>query len=146
MLGHAARTPMRGILRSAFQGPYNDRLDTDILNRARRAGARLVTQPIHPSLDKTSAPFANRSFGDTQAVCNLLVLQTTGAFKNNPRPKCQALRRLASRRKQFELCPLGFAENQFRHPPSHSHSPWCSRTTLAHPRESVMTRTSESGH
>jgi hypothetical protein len=93
-LGHAARTPMRGILRSAFQGPHNDRLDTVVLNRTRCAGTRLVMQPIHSLLDKPATPFAHCSLGDPQAGCNLLVLHTPSAFQDNPRSQRQGLRRL----------------------------------------------------
>src|ERR1700733_11378550 len=50
-LGHAARTPMRGILRQTFQRFHNDRFDTGILDRARHAGTRLVMQTVDSPLD-----------------------------------------------------------------------------------------------
>ena len=103
-------------------------------------------QPVHAPLGKSAAPFANRSLGDPQASRNFLVLQTLRAFQNNPRPHGQRLRRLATRRKQLELRPLSLAENQFRHPPTHPRSPLLPRKNLPQQRESVMTRTSESGH
>jgi hypothetical protein len=43
-------------------------------------------QPVHSPLDKSAAPFANRSLGNSQAGRNFLVLQTPRAFQNDPRP------------------------------------------------------------
>src|ERR1700730_3040486 len=137
---------MRGIPRQTFQGLHNTRLDTVILDRARRAGARLVMEPVHSPLDKPAAPFADRVLGNPQAGCNFLVLQTLRTFKNNAGEKRPRLRRLAPRRKLLQLRPLRLAENQLCHPSSHPRSPSCPSTTLAQQRESVMTRTCESGH
>jgi hypothetical protein len=137
---------MRGILRQTLQRFHNDRLDTGILDRARRAGTRLVMQTVDSPLDKPAAPFADRVLGNSQAGCNFLVLQTLRAFKNNAGAERQRLRGLSPRRKLLQLRSLCLAENQFRHHPSHLRSPFLSSTTLAQQRESVMTRTSESGH
>jgi hypothetical protein len=87
-----------------------------ILDRARHAGARLVMQPVHPPLDKSAAPFANRSLGNLQASRNFPVLQTPRAFQNDARPHRQRLRRLAARRKQPQFRPLRIAKNQLRNP------------------------------
>jgi hypothetical protein len=137
---------MRGILRQTFQCLHDNRLDTIILDRARRARARRIMQPINSPLDKPAAPFADRILGNPQAGCNFLVLQTPRTFKNYASAKRQRLRCLAPRRKLLQLHPLRLAENQFRHHSSHPRSPSCPAQSLAQQRESVMTRTSESGH
>jgi hypothetical protein len=103
-------------------------------------------QPIHALLNKPAAPFANSSLGNPQASRNVLVLQTLGAFQNDPRPHGQRLRRLAPRRKQLQFRPLSLAENQLRHPSTHLRSSLLPTTYLLQQCESVMTRTSESGH
>src|SRR5258705_2661261 len=146
-LSHPARTPVRGILRRAFQGLHNDGLNTDILDRTRSTRARLVMQPVQPMLDKAAAPFAYRSLGNAQASGNFPVLHASRAFKNNPRPQCQRLRRLAPSRKQLQFRALRLAKNQLCHLPTRHHKSPCSlRLNLTQQRESTMTRTSDSGH
>src|SRR3954451_22669225 len=57
---HAARAPVRRVLRLALQRAGDDRFDARIVDRAWRTGARFVAQSLDPLVKKAAAPLAER--------------------------------------------------------------------------------------
>src|SRR5260370_31673878 len=103
MTRRAGRTTMGRPGRGALQRIHDHRLDASILDRARRAGSRLVTQPLHAMLYKAPPPFADRRFVHLETSGNLLVFRAFGAAEHAPSPQRERLSRTppAPRRGQF---------------------------------------------
>ena len=59
-LGHAARTPMGGVLRATLERLDDHRFDAGIVNGARGPRARLVVEPVQALLHKAPPPLADR--------------------------------------------------------------------------------------
>ena len=55
---------MGGVGGQALQRADDHRLDPGIVDRARRARARLVAKPVQPMLGEAPAPLADRAFVD----------------------------------------------------------------------------------
>jgi hypothetical protein len=111
-LDHAPGTPLRSVLRHALQRLHNYRFNVHILDRARCARSRPVTQSVQAMCDETSAPFADGRFIQSQLCRHLLVLTAFRAGQHNPVAHCYSLRRLAPRRQRLQLNPLQVAQDQ----------------------------------
>ena len=120
-LGHAARTPVRGVLGQALQRRDDHRLDARVVDRARRTRARLVAEPVQPMLDETPTPLADGALIDPQRGGDLLVLHPFGTGQHDPRPHRQRLRRLAPSGQRLQLGALAVAQHNLRRCPPTCH-------------------------
>jgi hypothetical protein len=103
---------MRRRRRRGLERPHDHGFDPGVIDRARRARARFVAQPLEAPLDKPTAPFANRALVHPEMSGNLLVLLTFGAFKDDTCPQRQRLRRASPRRQRSQLRLLCLRQNQ----------------------------------
>jgi hypothetical protein len=96
---------MRRVRRQALQGLYDYSFDANIVDCPGGARTRLVVQAVHPALDKTPTPLADRRSIHAQVGRYILVLAAFRAGQHDPRPKRERLSRLAPRRQapQFQL-------------------------------------------
>jgi hypothetical protein len=81
-----------------FQRLLNHSLDAGVIDRAWRASSGLISQPINPTLDKTSTPLANRHRGHPQTRRDHLVLLTCSTTKYYPCSQRERLCCVAPRR------------------------------------------------
>jgi hypothetical protein len=89
---------MRGIQGRLSKVPG---FDARVVNRARRSRPWLIVQSVHATLDKTPAPFAYSCPVQAKPGRHFRILAAFGAGQHNPGPKCERLRRPATRR-QFD--------------------------------------------
>src|SRR5438270_13702926 len=82
---HAARAPVRRVLRLALQRAGEDRFDARIVDRAWRTGARFVAQSLDPLVKKAAAPLADRHGMHAKLAADRLVLQPLGTRQDDPR-------------------------------------------------------------
>nr|WP_249734977.1 hypothetical protein [Bradyrhizobium sp. sGM-13] len=72
-----------------LQRPHDHRFDASVVTRARRPGTRLVVQPGHAPLHKTTLPFAYRLRVQAQLGRHFLVLTALRAGQHNPSSQSQ---------------------------------------------------------
>jgi hypothetical protein len=75
---------LSGVLRATLQRPYDHGFDASIVNRTRRAGARLVVQPGQALLDKTPPPLAHGLPVQPQLGRHFRVLTTFRTGQHDP--------------------------------------------------------------
>ena len=86
--------------RQALQRAHDHRFDAGILDRARRAGARLVAQPVHAMLDKAPTPLADVVCRSTPSSAATSLFSTPSAQASTIRARsasaCAVFRRTPS--------------------------------------------------
>jgi hypothetical protein len=142
---HAARTPVRGIIRLALQRAGDHRFDAFIVDRARRTGARFVAQPLDPLLEKAAPPLADRHGMHAKLMADRLVLQPIRTGQDDPGALSQRLSRLRPGRQPRQFRPLGFCQPQrFQSSPRHACLPAFSRRERLKSRRIVRSADCES--
>ncbi|UVO30367.1 hypothetical protein [Bradyrhizobium arachidis] len=103
---------MSGILRTTLQRPHDHGVDAGVVNRARRAGTRLVAQPGHTLLHKTPPSLAYGLPAQPELGRHFRVLTTYRTGQNDPGSQSRRLRRLPPHRQRRQFGPLIIAQYQ----------------------------------
>ena len=129
---------MSGVLRATLQRPHDHGFDAGIVNRARRAGARLVVQPGHALLHKTPPPLAYGLPVQPQLGRHFRVLTTFRTGQHDPGSQSQRLCRLPPHRQRRQFGTLIIAQYQGgKLPERHCRLRRCLPPSLAQQREST---------
>src|SRR4051812_21115004 len=115
---HAARAPVRRVLRLALQRAGDDRFDARIVDRAWRTGARFVAQSLDPLVKKAAAPLAERHGMHAKLAADRLVLQPLGTRQDDPRALGQCLCGLRPGRQRRQFRALSVRQHQCFQPSS----------------------------
>ncbi len=83
-LGHRTQRPMRGAGRRSLQRQADRLGDLVVADLPRRAGPRLIEQPIQSVRRKTAPPFAHRVGIRSNLKANRLVLHPSRRRQDNP--------------------------------------------------------------
>jgi hypothetical protein len=103
---------MSGVLRATLQRPHDHGFDAGVVNRARRAGTRLVVQPGHTLLHKTPPPFAYGLPVQPELGRHFRVPTTFRTGQHDPGSQSQRLRRLPPHRQRRQFGLLIIAQYQ----------------------------------
>jgi hypothetical protein len=103
---HAAQGPMGCVRRRLFQRPADRLGDLVVADAPRRPRARLVVEPVEPTLREPATPFADRRRIRSQPRGDLLVLEALGRRQHDLSPSRQALRRAPPPAQTLQLPPL----------------------------------------
>src|SRR4051812_36787317 len=115
---HAARAPVRRVLRLALQRAGDDRFDARIVDRAWRTGARFVAQSLDPLVKKAAAPLAERHGMHAKLAADRLVLQPLSTRQDDPRALGQCLCGLRPGRQRRQFRALSVRQHQCFQPSS----------------------------
>jgi hypothetical protein len=92
-------------------------------------------------------PLADRLLVDLETLGDILIQGSLGIGEDDPSSQSHGLRRVSAGRQRTQLGPLGHAQIKLRQNPTRHHSPRShAGESLADPHQSVISRTSDSGH
>lgn len=110
-LRHGARRPVGGVLRLAFQGQRDHRLDRSVLDGTRRTGAGQVDEAVEAVGEEASAPGRDARTADPEAAGDAGVRGAgLGAGQNDPGALGQRLTDLAAADQAFQPRALIFGQ------------------------------------
>src|SRR5438309_9071939 len=131
---HAARAPVRRVLRLALQRAGDDGFDARIIDCAWRTRAWFVAQSLDPLVKKAAAPLADRHGMPAKLLADRLVLQPFGTSQDDPRTLGQGLCGLRPGRQRRQFRALSVRQHQ-RFQPSSRHvclpPPWQAASQVA---------------